>query len=303
MNAVEIEESIRQFARAFDLSFPTAMKRLASNHSLEIAGQFLGWGESIRQKDLEALGSFLDHRGYTPPKLRGEKQNRGLPARSEYKEDTKMALTKEHYIELLEQGHSREEIAAMSGLKVSSLSVMVSKWGLSSKPKRYQEATPVVSPAAALVQALDQAVQASKEAAERASEAAWKEAEKTAVLPEKAKADEESKILDTLAEQALQEYEAGETQDLREIAAEFGISGDSGTQPEDARKYVTIRLPIAATTSVGSSINRVSIDIIENAKVMGDLLSRVMLDLQVLLGQDDVADYVQRYVDRHVSSL
>lgn len=278
----DIEQSIRRFASDFELDFRDAMRALSRKQSLEVAADFLGWrrdGEPASTSDLEALGSFLDHRGYPPPKLRGYVLNQSLPTArrsTKSKEELEMALTKEQYQQFVEQRNDFDKIAEMAGLKISSLKVMVSKWGLSrSEPK---------PPAAGITNTEGN----ENESLANAIHSAAREAEKLA------------------AKQSSSEYLPFPANiPTPPVTLETGESTSDAAESTLAEKvaFVTIRIPLSDTIATNDSVESVSEDIQEAIKSLDQAFSRVSLAIRHLLDVEDTTEYVQRYVDRQIANL
>lgn len=279
---IDIEQSIKRFASDYELDFRDAMRALSRKQSLEVAADFLGWrrdGEPASTSDLEALGSFLDHRGYPPPKLRGYVLNQSRPnARrsTKPKEELEMALTKEQYEQFVEQGLDLEKIAAIAGLKTSSLKVMVSKWGLS-RPDTKSLVAGITNTGGNENTGLEEAIHsAAREAGKLAAKQSSSE-----YLPFPANIPTPPVTLET-----------GEnTDDVVESAASEKVA------------FVTIRIPLSDTIATNDSVESVSEDIQEAIKSLDQAFSRVSFAIRHLLDVEDTTEYVQRYVDRQIANL
>ncbi len=102
------------------------MAFLASRNGLSTAAALLGW-TSVSRADLTALGSFLQHRGYSPPKIRGRDENEEGDQDVRGQSGTKR-LTREMDAQLREAGTPNQTIMADYGIGWTTLAALRKLW-------------------------------------------------------------------------------------------------------------------------------------------------------------------------------
>lgn len=141
MTSIEWDRRMREFAVENDMGFGAAVAWIASRDTLEIGVELLGCapldGAPISDAVLTSLGSYLEHRGYAPPKARGRVDNidtrKGGHAMAA---PGRMRMTKAEVVQLMDEGHSLREIAQRAGVTEPSIVYHLRRWGVAKDASR-----------------------------------------------------------------------------------------------------------------------------------------------------------------------
>ncbi len=263
LTSVQIDAQVKCLAQEYEYSFYEMMRLLSTRKSLTIVADLLGWDRPIRRKNLEALGSYFQHRGYIAPCIKSDEVTKKI------EEDDEMThkMTKEQYLQERLNGKTRTQIGAEHGVPSGSLYHMLEKWGIKEGDAEQQAIRAFAG------------VELTKRAETKVPSAVLVHAENVQKVPEKM--SEQANIAQEL-EKAL-----GTLLDQQDVVEDHSTN-----------QQIVVRVTLGRTLHYESQ-PKLRKDMIECGLYWIEAaLENAMKELQELLGEEDVHDTLQAYVDR-----
>lgn len=132
---ISFDDTVREYANDNDMSVSLATRFLSERSSLQVAAELMGFNVTLTSRDLlNSLGTFLDRKGYTVPRMfeRGEETFKPIKVEKEVGK-MRTDITKEQYLELRRNGMKRSDAQHKLGLNPATFYAFLKQWGIKDK--------------------------------------------------------------------------------------------------------------------------------------------------------------------------